>query len=56
MLTQVSDIEFALMASALEAALLENDTISALRPPYNVQLTVTEQRVWSANTLAAPAS
>ncbi len=46
MLTQVSDIEFALMASALEAALLENDTINALRPPYNVQLTVTEQRVW----------
>lgn len=46
MLTQVSDIEFSVVPSALEAALLENDTINALRPPYNVQLTVTEQRVW----------
>jgi len=46
MLTQVSDIEFAIVPSALEAALLENDTISALHPPYNVQLTATEQRVW----------
>jgi DNA polymerase-3 subunit epsilon len=46
MLTQVNDIEFTLTASALEAALLENDTIGTLRPPYNVQLTVTEQRIW----------
>lgn len=46
MLTQVSDIEFTLTASALEAALLENETIGTLRPPYNVQLTVTEHRVW----------
>jgi len=46
MLTQVNAIEFSLTPSALEAALLENDTIKALRPPYNVQLTVQEQRVW----------
>jgi DNA polymerase III subunit epsilon len=46
MLTQVSDIEFTLTASALEAALLETDTIVALRPPYNVQLRATEQCVW----------
>lgn len=46
MLTQVSEIEFARAESALEAALLENDTIKALRPPYNVQLTATEVRVW----------
>ena len=46
MLTQVSDIEFTLAASALEAALLESDTIKALRPPYNVQLSTLEQRVW----------
>lgn len=46
MLTQVSEIEFTLAASALEAALLESDTIKALRPPYNVQLSTVEQRVW----------
>jgi hypothetical protein len=46
MLTQVSDIEFTLSASALESALLESDTIKALRPPYNVQLSTLEQRVW----------
>ena len=46
MLTQVAEIEFTLAESALEAALLENDTIKALRPPYNVQLTTLEQRVW----------
>ncbi len=46
MLTQVSEIEFTLAESALEAALLENDTIKALRPPYNVQLAAFEQRVW----------
>ncbi|HYP99255.1 MAG TPA: GIY-YIG nuclease family protein [Polyangiaceae bacterium] len=48
MLTQVSEIEFSLAASALEAALLENETIKALRPPYNVQLTTSEPRVWYA--------
>lgn len=56
MLTQVSEIEFSLTASALEAALLENDTIKALRPPYNVQLTVQEQRVWYSTPDFAAAS
>ncbi|HET7538777.1 MAG TPA: GIY-YIG nuclease family protein [Polyangiaceae bacterium] len=46
MLTQVSEIEFTLTPSALEAALLENETIKTLRPPYNVQLLVQEQRVF----------
>jgi len=49
MLTQVGEIEYVLAASALEAALFENDTIKALRPPYNVQLTALTplgQRVW----------
>jgi DNA polymerase III subunit epsilon len=46
MLTQVSDIQVTVVASALEAALLEHDTIRALRPPYNVQLTTTDLRVW----------
>jgi len=58
MLTQVAEIEFALAESALEAALLENDTIKALRPPYNVQLTTLEQRVWYSTLdfgAAAPA-
>lgn len=34
MLTQVSDIAVTETASALEAALLENETIKALNPPY----------------------
>ncbi|HYQ25636.1 MAG TPA: GIY-YIG nuclease family protein [Polyangiaceae bacterium] len=58
MLTQVSEIEFDLVPSALEAALLENDTIKALRPPYNVQLTSQESRVWYSTgdfAAAAPA-
>jgi len=46
MLTQVADIDFTVAASALEAALLENDTIKALRPPYNVQLATAEPRAW----------
>lgn len=46
MLTQVSAIEFSASPTALEAALLENDTIKELRPPYNVQLTAQEQPVW----------
>ena len=57
MLTQVSAIEFAACESALEAALLETDTIKALRPPYNVQLTAFEQRVWySSRDFSAAAS
>jgi len=46
MLTQVSDIAVTETASALEAALLENETIKALDPPYNVQLTTGDPRVW----------
>ena len=49
MLTQVGEIEFEPTASALEAALLENETIKTLRPPYNVQLTVAEPRIWYSN-------
>jgi DNA polymerase III epsilon subunit-like protein len=46
MLTQVSDIQVTVAASALEAALLENETIKTLRPLYNVQLTANDPRVW----------
>ena len=46
MLTQVSDIAVTETPSALEAALLENETIKALNPPYNVQLTSGDPRVW----------
>jgi excinuclease UvrABC nuclease subunit len=46
MLTQVSDIAVTETPSALEAALLENETIKALNPPYNVQLTTGDRRVW----------
>lgn len=54
MLTQVSDIAITVTASALEAALLENETIKALKPPYNVQLTAGDPRVWySAATFDA---
>ena len=49
MLTQVSDIAVTETASALEAALLENETIKALDPPYNVQLTAGDPRVWYSN-------
>ncbi|HEV8547399.1 MAG TPA: GIY-YIG nuclease family protein [Polyangiaceae bacterium] len=54
MLTQVSDIAVTVVASALEAALLENESIKALRPPYNVQLTTTDVPVWyCARTFAS---
>jgi len=54
MLTQVSDIAVTVTGSALEAALLENETIKALNPPYNVQLTAGDPRVWySAPTFDA---
>ncbi|HEX4509242.1 MAG TPA: GIY-YIG nuclease family protein, partial [Burkholderiaceae bacterium] len=46
MLTQVADIAVTVTASALEAALLENETIKTLNPPYNVQLTAGDPRVW----------
>lgn len=46
MLTQVAEIAVTVVDSPLEAALLENETIKALRPPYNVQLAATEAPVW----------
>lgn len=46
MLTQVNDIAVAVVESVLEAALLENETIKALRPPYNVRLTPRDVPVW----------
>ncbi len=46
MLTQVSDIAVTQVSSALEAALLENETIKRLKPPYNVQLMDADQPVW----------
>lgn len=47
MLTQVADIQVTLTASALEAALLESDSIKELAPPYNVQLTGNEHVYYS---------
>jgi predicted GIY-YIG superfamily endonuclease len=46
MLTQVSDIQVTCTASALEAALLENESIKAMQPPYNVQLVLGDARTW----------
>ncbi|HWZ89885.1 MAG TPA: GIY-YIG nuclease family protein [Polyangiaceae bacterium] len=46
MLTQVGDIQVTVVPSALEAAVLENETIKRLDPPYNVQLTASDPRVW----------
>jgi DNA polymerase III epsilon subunit-like protein len=46
MLTQVSDIAFDATATALEAALLETQTIKRINPPYNVQLIQGERGVW----------
>jgi len=48
MLTQVSEISFTQTPSALEAALLETQTIKQLNPPYNVQLVQGERGVWFA--------
>lgn len=48
MLTQVSDISFVATSSALEAALLETQTIKTVNPPYNVQLLLGERSVWFA--------
>jgi DNA polymerase-3 subunit epsilon len=50
MLTQVSDIHATVVATALEAALLEHESIRTLRPPYNVQLTTTDARVWYSSS------
>lgn len=46
MLTQVHEIQTTPTRTALEAALLENEAIKALRPPYNVQLIVDDPRMW----------
>jgi DNA polymerase-3 subunit epsilon len=48
MLTQVSEIAFTATSSALEAALLETQTIKRINPPYNVQLLQGERGVWFA--------
>jgi DNA polymerase-3 subunit epsilon len=46
MLTQVSDVAITVVESSLEAALLENEAIKGLRPPYNVQLAAKDLPVW----------
>jgi len=50
MLTQVSEISFTETPSALEAALLETQTIKQLGPPYNVQLVQGERGAWFASS------
>jgi DNA polymerase III epsilon subunit-like protein len=50
MLTQVSEIAFTATSSALEAALLETQTIKRINPPYNVQLLQGERGVWFATS------
>jgi DNA polymerase-3 subunit epsilon len=50
MLTQVSEIAFTATSSALEASLLETNTIKELNPPYNVQLVQGERGVWFASS------
>jgi DNA polymerase III subunit epsilon len=49
MLTQVSEITFEATSTALEAALLETQTIKRVNPPYNVQLIQGERGVWFAS-------
>jgi DNA polymerase III subunit epsilon len=46
MLTQVHEIRPTPTASALEAALLENEEIKRLAPPYNIQLLDGERHTW----------
>ena len=46
MLTQVHDIRITPTATALEAALLENEEIKAIDPPYNVQLLDGDRNTW----------
>jgi DNA polymerase-3 subunit epsilon len=46
MLTQVHDIRATPTATALEAALLENEEIKAIDPPYNVQLLDGDRNTW----------
>ena len=56
MLTQVGDIAVTVVASALEAALLENETIKSLCPPYNTQLMAKDVPVWYASRSFAGAA
>src|SRR4029077_7192535 len=46
MLTQVHDIQTTLTRTPLEEAVLENERIKALSPPYNVQLLGGDPRPW----------
>jgi DNA polymerase-3 subunit epsilon len=46
MLTQVHSVNAVPVPSALEAALLENDRIKALQPPYNIQLMASDRPAW----------
>jgi DNA polymerase-3 subunit epsilon len=46
MLTQVQEIRVTPTATALEAALLENEEIKAIDPPYNIQLLDGERNTW----------
>lgn len=46
MLTQVHDIRVTPTSTALEAALLENDEIKAIDPPYNIQLLDGDRNTW----------
>lgn len=46
MLTQVHEIQPTPTATALEAALLENEEIKRLAPPYNIQLLDEERHTW----------
>ncbi len=46
MLTQVHEIQPTPTATALEAALLENEEIKRLNPPYNIQLLDEARHIW----------
>ncbi|HEU4580038.1 MAG TPA: GIY-YIG nuclease family protein [Polyangiaceae bacterium] len=46
MLTQVHEIRATPTATALEAALLENEEIKAIDPPYNIQLLDGDRNTW----------
>lgn len=50
MLTQVSEVAFEPTSTALEAALLETQTIKLVNPPYNVQLIQGERGVWFSSS------
>jgi DNA polymerase III subunit epsilon len=50
LLSQVHELDVTPTASALEAALLENEEIKARMPPYNVQLVVADPRIWFVDT------